>query len=246
MGQIIGFLSGKGGTGKTTVCAGLATALSADGKKVLCVDCDVGLRNLDISLGMADCGALSFQDVSEGGYSLLSATVHPEFPKLFFLTAPVGRLAEEIDSGKFSEMLEQARTIFDYVLLDAPAGLDAGFRLVSRNADSILLVTGCGPAAIRDAVRVADTLELSGKTDVRLIINRVDAEMMSDIKLNIDDLMDTAGLPLMGIVFEDRKVVLSAAFGYCMLKYSRRSPASKCFCRIARRVQGFREPIPYR
>lgn len=246
MAQIIGFLSGKGGTGKTTVCAGLATALAAGGKRVLCIDCDVGLRNLDISLGMAESGALSFLDICRGGYSLQSAAQHPEYATLFFLTAPVGVLAEEIDSNSFAEMLQKARPQYDYILLDAPAGLDAGYRLVSRHSDSILLVTGCGPAAMRDAVRVADMLELAGKTDVRLIINRVDPEMMEDIKLNIDDLMDTAGLPLMGIVFEDRRVVLSAAFGYCMLKYSRRSPASKCFCRIARRVQGFREPIPMR
>lgn len=246
MAQIIGFLSGKGGTGKTTVCAGLATALAAVGKRVLCIDCDVGLRNLDISLGMAESGALSFLDICQGGYSLLSAAQHPDYGTLFFLTAPVGVLAEEIDSEQFAEMLQKARPQFDYILLDAPAGLDAGYRLVSSHSDSILLVTGCGPAAMRDAVRVADMLELAGKTDVRLIINRVDPEMMADIKLNIDDLMDTAGLPLTGIVFEDRRVVLSAAFGYCMLKYSRRSPASKCFCRIAKRVQGFREPIPMR
>lgn len=246
MAQIIGFLSGKGGTGKTTVCAGLATALAAVGKRVLCIDCDVGLRNLDISLGMAESGALSFLDICRGGYSLQSAAQHPEYATLFFLTAPVGVLAEEIDSNQFAEMLQKARPQYDYILLDAPAGLDAGYRLVSSHSDSILLVTGCGPAAMRDAVRVADMLELAGKTNVRLIINRVDPEMMEDIKLNIDDLMDTAGLPLMGIVFEDRRVVLSAAFGYCMLKYSRRSPASKCFCRIAKRVQGFREPIPMR
>lgn len=246
MAQIIGFLSGKGGTGKTSVCAGLATALAADGKRVLCIDCDVGLRNLDISLGMADSGTLSFRDVSEGSYSVSDAAVHPSYPTLWFLTAPVGCFSEDLDAAAFGEMLRGARDSFDYILLDAPAGVDAGFRLVSGASDKILLVTGYGPAAIRDAARVGDLLELAGKHDVRLIINRVDETMMEDIRVNIDDLMDSAGLPLMGIVVEDKRVVLSAIFGYPMLKYSRRSAASKCYVRIARRLQGAKEPIPFR
>ena len=94
LGELIAVLSGKGGTGKTSVCAGIAVALAAEGKKVLCIDCDVGLRNLDISLGMSDCGALSFLDVSEGGYPLDQAAEHPLFPKLKFWTCsahPRGR-----------------------------------------------------------------------------------------------------------------------------------------------------------
>lgn len=246
MAEIIGFLSGKGGTGKTSVCAGLATALAAAGKRVLCIDCDVGLRNLDISLGMADCGTLSFRDVSEGGYDVTSAAKHPSYPSLSFLTAPVGCLADDLDGDAFCEMLRKARDLFDYILLDAPAGVDAGFRLVSRASDRILLVTGYGPAAIRDAARVGDLLELAGKTDVRLIFNRVETEMLEDIRTNLDDLMDAAGLPMLGIVMEDKRVVLSAIFGYPMLKYSKRSVASKCYVRIARRIQGLREPIPFR
>ena len=89
MAQVVAILSGKGGTGKTTVCAGVASALAMEGKKVLCIDCDVGLRNLDISLGLSDHCPLSFLDVLEGGYSLEQATVHPAFPTLHFLTAPV-------------------------------------------------------------------------------------------------------------------------------------------------------------
>ena len=88
MGELIAVVSGKGGTGKTSVCAGIATALAESGKRVLCVDCDVGLRNLDISLGMSDCGGLSFLDVSEFGYELENAPHHPIYDNLSFLTAP--------------------------------------------------------------------------------------------------------------------------------------------------------------
>ena len=131
MGELFAVLSGKGGTGKTSVCAGIATALAEEGKRVLCIDCDVGLRNLDISLGLADSAALSFLDVSEGGYPLEQAAKHPVYPTLSFLTAPMNRPAEQIDQSAFSAMLRKARQEFDYIFLDAPAGVDAGFRLTA-------------------------------------------------------------------------------------------------------------------
>lgn len=246
MGELFAVLSGKGGTGKTSVCAGIATALAGEGKTVLCIDCDVGLRNLDISLGLSDSGALSFLDVCAGGYSLDEAARHPAYPTLSFLTAPMNCPAEKIDAEAFASMLRQARRQFDYIFLDAPAGVGSGFRLVSSAADRFLLVTGSGPAAVRDAARVGDLLELMGKKDVRLVVNRVDREMLSTVRMTIDDVMDTAGLPLTGIVLEDPNVTLAASFGQPLLKYARRSPAAKAYRKIARRIQGFHEPVTLR
>ena len=243
MGELFAVLSGKGGTGKTSVCAGIATALAEEGKKVLCIDCDVGLRNLDISLGISDGGALSFLDVSEGGYTLDQAARHPVYPELFFLTAPMNRPVEAIDPNAFREMLRKARREFDYIFLDAPAGVDAGFRLVSAPADRFLLVTGSGPAAVRDAARVGELLELMGKRNVRLIVNRVDRDLLSTVRLTIDDVMDDAGLPLGGIVPEDPNVTLAATFGRPLLKYAKRCPAAKAYRNIAKRIQGFHQPI---
>lgn len=148
MGELFAVVSGKGGTGKTSVCAALDTALAKEGKRVLCIDCDVGLRNLDISLGLSECGALSFWDVSEGGYSLEDAFRHPVYPALAFLTAPMNCPVEKINTAAFGEMLSRARQLYDYVFLDAPAGVDAGFRLTAQFADRLLLVTGAGPAAV--------------------------------------------------------------------------------------------------
>ena len=130
MGEVIAVLSGKGGTGKTSVCAGIASALAAGGNRILCIDCDVGLRNLDISLGMSDCGALSFLDVSEGGYSLDQAAVHPLYGSLFFLTAPMNCPAERVDLEAFGNLVNEARSRFDYIFLDAPRGWmqDSGWR----------------------------------------------------------------------------------------------------------------------
>ena len=246
MGELFAVLSGKGGTGKTSVCAGIATALTEQGKRVLCIDCDVGLRNLDISLGMTDSGALSFLDVADGNYPLDGAARHPSYENLFFLTAPMNRSADEIDRSGFEKMLWEAKRKFDYIFLDAPAGVDAGFRLVSEFADRFLVVTGAGPAAVRDAARVGDLLELMGKKNVRLIVNRVDRDMLSTVKMTVDDVMDTSGLPLMGIILEDPSVTLAAAFGVPLLKYARRSPAAKACRKIANRIQGFHEPITLR
>ncbi len=246
MGELFAVLSGKGGTGKTSVCAGIAVALAAEGKRVLCIDCDVGLRNLDISLGLADSGALSFLDVCEGGYPLEKAERHPDYPTLSFLTAPMNRSVEQIDILTFGDMLQLARERFDYVFLDAPAGVDAGFRLVTAAADRFLVVTGAGPGAIRDACRVADLLELAGKKHVRLIVNRVDRDMLSAVRLTVDDVMDTAGLPLIGVVLEDPNVTLAASFGKPVLRYAKRSDAAKAFRRIARRIQGLPEPMTLR
>ena len=246
MGELFAVLSGKGGTGKTSVCAGIATALAEQGKKVLCIDCDVGLRNLDISLGLTDSGALSFMDVAEGNYPLDRAARHPAYLSLAFLTAPMNSAADEIDPKTFEKMLLQARKEYDYIFLDAPAGVDAGFRLAAKFADRFLVVTGAGPAAVRDAARVSDLLELMGKKNVRLIVNRVDRDMLSTVKLTVDDVMDSAGLPLMGVVLEDPNVTLAAAFGKPLLQYARRSPAAKAFRRIASRIQGFHEPITLR
>ncbi len=241
LGELIAIASGKGGTGKTSICAGLATALAEAGETVLCIDCDVGLRNLDISLGLSQEGALSFLDIMRG-YSLERATVHPEYSSLRFLTAPMNCPADQIDPQPFAAMLQEARKHYSYILLDAPAGVDAGFRLAAQNADRIFLVCGADPASIRDAQRTAQVLEGMGKTTVRLIVNRVNKKIAASLKKTVDDIMDTAGLPLMGIVPEDPQVTLRAAFGKPLLQKNKRLAAAACR-RIAKRIKGYRVPI---
>ncbi|MBQ3215384.1 MAG: P-loop NTPase [Oscillospiraceae bacterium] len=237
MGEAIAVLSGKGGTGKTSICAAVATALSLQGHKVLCIDCDVGLRNLDISLGLSTQAALSFLDICQGSYSLTSLVPHPEFPTWYFLTAPMNRSIDQIDGEAFGQMVLQARNIFDYVFLDAPAGVDVGFRLAAAKADRILLVTGSDPAAIRDAEHTGQLLELMEKTNVRLVVNRISPRLVSSMDLTIDDVMDDAGLPLLGIVPEDHNVILAAAFGKPLLKHTKKGAAAAAV-RIAKRIQG--------
>ena len=221
MGELIAVLSGKGGTGKTSVTAGLATALADMGHRVLCIDCDIGLRNLDISLGLAQAGTVSFLEVCRGEYTLEQAVRHPQYENLRFLTAPVNCAAEDIDQAAFSSMLREARQQFSYVFLDAPAGIDLGFRLCASHADRVILVTCPEPAAVRDAGRAGEVLELMGKPDVRLVVNRVSKKMFEIMDVTVDDVMDSAGLPLLGIVPEDANVTLAAAFESAALHQAR-------------------------
>ena len=237
MGELIAVLSGKGGTGKTSLCAGIATALAQMGEKVLCIDCDVGLRNLDISLAMSDSGALSFVDMYQSGYQLSQAARHPLYPSLFFLTAPVNLQAENVDKQAFSNLLKQARKEFSYIFLDAPAGLDAGFQLCASYADRVILVTNPEPSAIRDAARTGQKLELMKKNSVRIIVNRVNRKLLEVTKRTVDDVMDEAGLPLLGVVPEDENVTLAAAFEVPLLQRTKKGAAAACV-RIAKRIQG--------
>ena len=245
MGELIAVLSGKGGTGKTSVCAGVATALAEFGEQVLCIDCDVGLRNLDISLGLIDCASLSFQDIYSGNYSLDQIEAHHEYPNLYFLTAPVNATADQIDQAAFAAMLRQARERFTYIFLDAPAGIDAGFRLAAKNADRVMLVTGADPASVRDAGRAGELVSELGKTNVRLVVNRVNKNMLAAISVTVDDVMDDTGLPLLGLVPEDANVILSAALGKPLLKAKRSGAAKACRC-IAKRILGLPVPISVR
>lgn len=242
MGELIVFLSGKGGTGKTSLCAGIATALAKMGERVLCIDCDIGLRNLDIALAMADQPALSFREVYEGNYDMDLATVHPQFPDLFFLTAPVHCTADEIDLDAFGTFLRRARQRYSYILLDAPAGVESGFRLAATFADQAIVVTMADPASMRDAARTGEILELMGKKNIRLIVNRVDEQFYSAIKFTVDDVIDRTSLQLLGIVPDDYSVPLAAALEKPLIKYTKKDAAAACG-RIAKRIQGYRVPI---
>lgn len=242
MGEVIGFVSGKGGTGKSALCAGVATALAAGGKKVLCIDTDFGLRSLDVFLGLSGVEALSFLDVCSGNYPLSAAAVHPKYASLRFLTAPVNRDAGDIDPAQLREMLNKARGDFDFVFLDGPAGIGRGMGLVAENADRCVLVTLPDPASIRSADRCAQELEKIGAKNCRLAVNRVFSDLLKAMDKTIDDIMDEVGLPLLGIVPTDSNVSLAAAAGKPLLQYSHFGAAAACR-RIAKRIQGLNVPI---
>lgn len=239
MGQVLVVTSGKGGTGKTTLCAGIASSLAQRGRQVLCIDADVGLRNLDIALGMSDMATVSFADVMEGRCPLDNAPRHRSLAGLALLTAPVS--ADEADCGGFDRLLRQARLRFDWVLIDAPAGIGSGFQLATAFADRALVVSGADPASLRDAGRAAQLLRPAVR-QIHLVVNRVSRRLFRQIGATVDDMMDQIGLPLLGLVPEDPNVVLAAVGGVPLVQYTARG-ASVAMDHIARRLMDERVPL---
>lgn len=244
MGQVIAVISGKGGTGKTSLTAGVASCLAAEGQKVLCIDCDMGLRNLDLSLGLADEATVAFTDVMDGLYTLEDAVTHPRIPGLDLLTAPVTKLPEDADQEAFGRLLEEARRQYDWCLIDAPAGVGVGFQLATRYADELVVVAVADPASMRDAARAADLIELQDRRDrpMRLVVNRVSRRMYRKLRATVDDVMDGVGLPLLGIVPDDVSVTLAAAASEPLILYTSRGAAVACL-HIARRLCGRRAAL---
>lgn len=243
MGQVLAVISGKGGTGKTSLCAGVALALAEAGQQVLCIDADVGLRNLDISLGLAEEPAICFTDVMRGVYPLSRAAIHPQCPDLHFLTAPVTEIPEALDAGQFLLLLEQVRSSYDWCLIDAPAGVGAGFRLAVCGADLAMVVSGSDPAALRDGARAAQTLEGISRAEPRLVVNRIRRPFFRKTRFTVDDCMDSVGLPLLGIVPEDDAVPLCAARGQLLLSSSAKKGAAAACRHIAHRLLGEKQPL---
>ena len=244
MGQMIAVVSGKGGTGKTSFVSHVGLHLANMGYRVLCLDCDMGLRNLDIALGMSDCAVMDFTDVLEGRCTLEEAIVpHPRVPTLFLLTAPAS-LGRPVSAQAFSQMIRQIRQRFDYCLLDAPAGLGAGFRLSIADCDRCIVVTTTDPTSLRDAQRTVMELGHLGRGKVHLVVNRCKKKLMKSLHQTIDDAIDTAGLPLLGVVPEDEDLPLALGRGIpLMFLYPSNRCASRAYRNIAGRITGLRVPL---
>ena len=142
----------------------------------------------------------------------------------------------------FGTFLRQARQHYDYIFLDAPSGVETGFRLAATFADLVIVVTVTDPASMRDAARAGELLELMGKKEIRLVVNRISQRLYATGKFTVDDVMDRTGLPLLGIVPEDPSVVLAAACGKPLISYTKKGAAAACG-RIAKRIQGYSVPV---
>lgn len=240
MGTVITVTSGKGGTGKTTVTGGVASCLARLGKTVLCIDMDIGLRNLDISLGLSDRALMDFADVALGNCPLARAAVsHPDLPNLSLLTAPM-RLPPHVTAGSIRALLRTARDRYDYIFIDCPAGLGPGFQLATCGADRALVVATNDASSLRDAQRAVE--ELYHLRQVHLVMNRIQPKLLRELRTTIDDAMDAAGLPLIGVIPEDRRVILAANMGRPLILEGRRGAANACL-NIAKRIEGCRVPI---
>ncbi len=242
MGQAIVIASGKGGTGKTTLAGGLSSCLAALGHRVVCVDADTGLRNLDIVLGLADRAVMDFGDVLSGATPLPEAlTAQPNIPGLFLLSAPSAPVA--VDAKAFACMIEELENHFDYVVVDAPAGVGEGFQTAVGACRRAILISHLEQTALRDAAATVELLEGLGVAQIQLVLNRVRPQFVRHrLAMNVDDAMDVTGLPIVGLVPEDEHVITAANMGVPLVLQGP-TPAARACLHIARRLLGRQVPL---
>ncbi|MBQ3404345.1 MAG: AAA family ATPase [Oscillospiraceae bacterium] len=243
MGKAIVIASGKGGTGKTSATAAIGTGLALLAQRVLCIDCDAGLKNLDLALGLAGCSALDFADVLEGRAAAEDAVIsHPDISRLDFLQAPSNTSPSDIDVRLLTELTDRFKLQYDYILLDAPAGLGPGFRYGAACADMAIVIVTADASSLRDGQRTVMELNRLGIDRQRLIVNRVKPRLLKKTQATIDDMIDAVGAQLIGLVQEDENVTLAANSEVPLLLYSTQGAAAQ-FMRIARRINGEHIPL---
>ena len=237
--------SGKGGVGKTTLTANLGIALARLGHTVAVLDADFGLRNLDLLLGLENRIVYTAQEVLAESCRLEQALVrHKQEPNLSLLPAGNPRMLEWLTPEDMQKIVGQLAERFDYVLIDAPAGVEQGFRNAAAAAREAIVVTNPEVSAVRDADRVIGLLHSLDIAPVQLILNRVRPQMMADQEmLSVDEISDMLALPLLGLVLEDQKVIVSTNRGEPLTLGDSSTPAARGYRNIARRLAGESVPL---
>lgn len=243
MAEVIVITSGKGGVGKTTTTANIGTALSLLGKKVVLVDTDIGLRNLDVVMGLENRIVFDLVDVVEGVCRLKQALIRDKrFDQLFLMPAAQTKDKTAVNPEQMKELCERLREEFDYILIDCPAGIEQGFKNAIAGADKAIIVTTPEVSAVRDADRIIGLLEAAELHEPKLIINRIRAEMVKrGDMMDIDDMIDILAIDLLGVVPEDEKIVISTNRGEPIVT-DPQSRAGTAYKNIARRILG--EDVP--
>ncbi len=236
--------SGKGGVGKTTTTANLAVALAMGGRKVVCIDGDIGLRNLDVVLGLENRIVYDLVDVVEGRCRLRQAMIRDKrLPDLYLIPAAQTRDKNAVSPSDMVRLCDDLRTEYDWILIDSPAGIERGFRNVVAPADLIIVVTNPEVSAVRDADRIIGLIEAEEKGPARLIINRLNPNLTKrGDMLTAEDVLELLAVELIGIVPEDETVVISSNRGQ-PVAMDGKSRASEAFHNIARRLNG--EKVPF-
>ncbi len=246
MGEVITVTSGKGGVGKSTLSANLAVGLSELGKKVVVIDFDIGLRNLDMILGLENRIVYDVIDVMEGRCNLSQALINDKRSKnLYFLPASQTNDKDILDREKVRVLLEDLKKDFEMIVIDSPAGIESGFEHSIFLADRALIVSTPDVSAVRDADRVIGIIDAKSEkakngdeVEKHVIINRLNPDMVENGNmLGVEDVLNILALPLIGVIPDDEKIISSTNKGE-PIYYDKESPAAEAYRRIARRVIG--------
>jgi len=242
--RVITITSGKGGVGKTTTTANIGVALALLGKRVVCLDADIGLRNLDVVLGLENRIVYDVVDVIEGRCKLRQALIKDKrLPELLLLPASQKRDKSAVTADDLMRVCDDLRPEHDYVLIDSAAGIEEGFRTAVAPADMVLVVTNPEVSAVRDADRIIGLVEAEEKGPARLVLNRLNPSMVKrGDMLSSDDVIELLAIELIGIVPEDEAVVVSTNRG-APVALDGKSRAGEAYQHIARRLNG--EKVPF-
>lgn len=242
--KVVTVTSGKGGVGKTTATANLAAALAAEGGKVVCIDADIGLRNLDVVLGLENRIVYDIVDVVEGRCRLRQAMIRDKRqPELYLIPAAQTRDKSAVSPSDMIRLCDDLKPDYDWILVDSPAGIERGFRNAIAPADIVVVVTNPEVSAVRDADRIIGIIEAEEKGPAKLIVNRLRADMVrrGDM-LAIDDILELLAVDLLGVIPEDEMVVVSTNRGV-PVSTDGKSRAGQAFRNIARRLKG--DEVPF-
>ena len=239
MGEVIVITSGKGGVGKTTTTANLGSSLAETGKKVVLVDTDIGLRNLDVVMGLENRIVYDIVDVIEEKCKLRQALIKDKrFEELFLLPAAQTRDKSAINEEQMKELTKKLKEEFDYILIDCPAGIEQGFKNAIAGADRAIVVTTAEISAIRDADRIIGLLESSEIKNPELIVNRLRPAMVKKGEMmEVEYILDLLSVDLVGVVPDDEYIITQTNKGEPVIK-NRKAPSGKAYVEIARRILG--------
>ena len=242
--RVITITSGKGGVGKTTATANLGVALALLGQRVVTIDSDIGLRNLDVVMGLENRVVYDIVNVVEGVCRLRQALVKDKrLSELYLLPAAQTRDKSAVSPEDMVQVCEQMRNDYDFVLIDSPAGIEQGFRNAIGPADEVLIITTPEVSAVRDADRIIGLIEAEGKGPARLIINRIKPEMVErGDMLDTDDVIEILAIDLIGIVPEDEAILIATNKGM-PVALDTKGQAGLAFHNIAHRLLG--KDIPF-
>ena len=243
MSEVIVVTSGKGGVGKTTTSANVGTGLAMLGEKVVLIDTDIGLRNLDVVMGLENRIVYNLVDVVEGNCRMKQALIKDKrYPNLFLLPSAQTKDKSAVTPGQMQKLVDDLREEFDYVLLDCPAGIEQGFKNAITGADRAIVVTTPEVSAIRDADRIVGLLEADNIMKIDLVINRIRMDMVrrGDM-MSIEDVTDILGIPIIGAIPDDEEIVISTNQGEPLVGMN--SFAGQAYLNICRRVLGQEVPL---